>query len=610
MRYFIDNQKQVLKKSIDLDDPITFNIDCESCYGNVPGVIQVFHYKREVEYKFSASMYCSSFINSFVQLIAHDSHSITPPYHFSDTVIKAVMCSNPNTPPGYVKDLDRSVTDLVTVAFNDTHFVVLRFSLKDHTVVVLDGLNYSIKKWKSHVIHILKEYQLVPSDEDPVMEYSGNKSGSMLMRITFGGSVAYEWTITNANVTKQADGISCGPLACYRVLQIFGYELDSGDALMRNKDYAAIRVIVMDHWNAMIKRNSHVMYALYRKNHYAKVNQFMTTESLSTNEENSRIVPETITESNKVASARAKEVSAAFVQLATNAQAQGLPTKGCFELAVAQVASRYATSNIDEVNDDRKPAAREYNDKASRFASSDFDEDNDDRKPAARESNEVPDPLNNTFSENNKDADIDFGEPFNDVMHNENEISDHNKERLDAMLKRNAHQEQQAKKAMKVYAEAVKNKGASSGAIVTLKVDHRVHSHPYGLLGVVYKAADSGGILVVCEHGIITSSGSSKDFWVPNDQYRVVALAGDKAVITTKLQEVREAVINGSYQYDKQPRISYSKYHDITIQSTSPTRKGRCSCKKGCRKSTCGCLKKGLTCHSGCGCNGNCEKEK
>lgn len=141
------------------------------------------------------------------------------------------------------------------------------------------------------------------------------------------------------------------------------------------------------------------------------------------------------------------------------------------------MASRYATSNIDEVNDDRKPAAREYNDKASRFASSDFDEDNDDRKPAARESNEVPDPLNNTFSENNKDADIDFGEPFNDVMHNENEISDHNKERLDAMLKRNAHQEQQAKKAMKVYAEAVKNKGASSGAIVTLKVDHRVHSH-------------------------------------------------------------------------------------------------------------------------------------
>ena len=144
----------------------------------------------------------------------------------------------------------------------------------------------------------------------------------------------------------------------------------------------------------------------------------------------------------------------------------------------------------------------------------------------------------------------------------------------------------------------------------TLKVDHRVHSHPYGLLGVVYKAADSGGILVVCEHGIITSSGSSKDFWVPNDQYKVVALAGDRAVITEKLQDVREAVLNGSYKYDKQPRISYSKYHDITIQSTSPTKKGHCSCKKGCRKSTCGCLKKGLTCHSGCGCNGNCQIEK
>ena len=178
------------------------------------------------------------------------------------------------------------------------------------------------------------------------------------------------------------------------------------------------------------------------------------------------------------------------------------------------------------------------------------------------------------------------------------------------MLKRYAHQDQLARKAMKVYAESVQSRGVTSGAVVTLKVDHRVHSHPYGLLGIVYKAADSGGILVVCEHGIITSSGSTKDFWVPNDQYKVVALASERIAITEALQEVRDSVMNGTYNYDGQRRISYAKYHDITIQATSPTKKGRCSCKKGCRKNTCGCLKKGLTCHSGCGCNGNCEIEK
>ena len=48
----------------------------------------------------------------------------------------------------------------------------------------------------------------------------------------------------------------------------------------------------------------------------------------------------------------------------------------------------------------------------------------------------------------------------------------HDKEQQEAILKRNAQQEQQAKKVMKVYADAVKNKGATSGTIVTLKVDH------------------------------------------------------------------------------------------------------------------------------------------
>jgi hypothetical protein len=178
------------------------------------------------------------------------------------------------------------------------------------------------------------------------------------------------------------------------------------------------------------------------------------------------------------------------------------------------------------------------------------------------------------------------------------------------MLKRNLRQEQSGMKEMRRYREGVKSIGVSPGAVITLKVDYRVHSHAYGLLGIVYESKETGGVLVACEHGVITSSGSKKDFWVPNDQYKVVALAGDRAAITPQLQHVRDEITNGTYDYNAKPRISYAKYHDLTIDSTSPTRRGRCSCKKGCKKTTCGCLKKGLTCHSGCGCNGNCETEK
>ncbi len=55
------------------------------------------------------------------------------------------------------------------------------------------------------------------------------------------------------------------------------------------------------------------------------------------------------------------------------------------------------------------------------------------------------------------------------------------------------------------------------------------------------------------------------------------------------------------------PQISFSKYVNIDLGTTSPVKKSKgCSCKKGCNKA-CGCKKKGLRCHSGCACNGNCH---
>ena len=143
-RRYMNDQRRLLGEKVDEDDPITCKIDCVSCYGNVPGVIHVFDSTREIDYKFGQRMFCTSFINSFLTLIAHDSHMIRAPYKSDECVIKSVSCSTPRSLPTYVKDLDKSVTHLVTIAFNDTHFVVLHFSLKDHTVVVLDGLNYSI----------------------------------------------------------------------------------------------------------------------------------------------------------------------------------------------------------------------------------------------------------------------------------------------------------------------------------------------------------------------------------------------------------------------------------------------------------------------------------
>ena len=90
--------------------------------------------------------------------------------------------------------------------------------------------------------------------------------------------------------------------------------------------------------------------------------------------------------------------------------------------------------------------------------------------------------------------------------------------REDAMGKKNRKQASQAIKAMKQCGRAAQAAGAGIGAVVVLKVDYCTHSHAQGLMAIVYEINEStGGILVCCEHGVITHDGSRKDYcyWVP-----------------------------------------------------------------------------------------------
>ena len=188
-----------------------------------------------------------------------------------------------------------------------------------------------------------------------------------------------------------------------------------------------------------------------------------------------------------------------------------------------------------------------------------------------------------------------------------NDKSEEGRTRDSAMEKRNARQEASAKKAMKQFGKSVTINGLGPGAVITLKVDYRTHSHAYGLMAIVYKALETGGILVCCEHGVVTSSGTRGDFWVPGDKYKVIAGADAEAAISDQLEAVRMEIKNNTYNYKSQKRISYAKYHEIVMAGASPMKRGCCKCKKGCKAKSCSCRKKQMTCHSGCACNGNCD---
>ena len=117
--------------------------------------------------------------------------------------------------------------------------------------------------------------------------------------------------------------------------------------------------------------------------------------------------------------------------------------------------------------------------------------------------------------------------------------------RNEAMRSKNAKQEvASAEKEILRLGRAAVASGASKGAVVSLHVDYRTNAHAQGLVAIVYDVKNTGGILVCCEHGIITHDGSVKDY----------------GCLPTSTR---------------------------------------------CGKS-CGCKRNGMSCHSGCKCNGNC----
>jgi hypothetical protein len=208
---------------------------------------------------------------------------------------------------------------------------------------------------------------------------------------------------------------------------------------------------------------------------------------------------------------------------------------------------------------------------------SDDDRNNEEEDMWKSNANNVPAQANNAMENSNNKQNV-----GRNIIGNKEGIV-----HREAMEKKNCKQEESAIKAMKICGQAALESGVGIGALVSLKVDYRSHWHAQGLLAIVYRFQEnSGGILVCCEHGIITHDGTCNNYWVPYNKYRVIAWDDTRFPISDKLQAVCDKVLAGNFVDAKiTPRISFSKYVDIDLGMTSPVKKAKgCSCKKGCNK--------------------------
>ena len=141
--------------------------------------------------------------------------------------------------PEWVLSCDNA-THFVTGAFSSSHFAVLLYNLQECTVTVFDGLYMDIKQWEHHILHTLKYYGIKPLDVKCKTTLTKTsyvtKQGRMIeshgkmqqwMEMSFKSELHPhqewpDWTVTNDTDILQTDGCSCGPIACTKVMEVFG----------------------------------------------------------------------------------------------------------------------------------------------------------------------------------------------------------------------------------------------------------------------------------------------------------------------------------------------------------------------------------------------------
>jgi hypothetical protein len=181
-----------------------------------------------------------------------------------------IQCPYPKAEirPQNVMPLPSIITHLLLIVHSSDHFVVLQFDLQLRQVFIFDGLNYKIDNWKDHVIHTLRQYALVHLDIQPKCKLSSNSTTSaigvcvkQLMEIKFGSEAP--WKMTNQHFTRQRDGHNCGPIACLKVMEVYGY-IDKGQVEVISQSPSGYRNIVMNQFADLVSKYDNALFVEMR----------------------------------------------------------------------------------------------------------------------------------------------------------------------------------------------------------------------------------------------------------------------------------------------------------------------------------------------------------
>jgi len=226
---------------------------------------------NEHRLRFSSDWYNFDFIAGFAALLQHDAHISIPNYKSSNRLMM-VFTPYPNKAVNEILPYG-STTHFVSVVYNRQHFAVLCYDIYECTVTVFDGLNQKTSKWQDHIIHTVKTYGLKPSFSSATCKFREHvyidvdecatkrrpsERRDMTLEIRFDDLKEEPWLVKNEHSYVQGDGVSCGPIACLKLLEIYGF-IQVGSIETIGESACGYRNVVMDYYNDCVSRFDSVL---------------------------------------------------------------------------------------------------------------------------------------------------------------------------------------------------------------------------------------------------------------------------------------------------------------------------------------------------------------
>jgi hypothetical protein len=251
------------------DNCVVARLYCDLCTrSGIPGIL-IPNSRYEHELRYSTKWYISGFIAGFAAVVQHNTHITTPKYKNTDHVLM-VFTPYPNNPVNEILPYG-STTHFVSVVWNRQHYAVLYYYIDKRSVTVFDGLNHDIRKWQYHIIHTVKTYGLKPLFSSATCEFrykvyvdervrkrTNLETRDMALEIRFDDLKDESWYVQNEQSYVQGDGVSCGPIACLKLMKIYGV-FPVGSIETIGESARGYRHAVMDYYNECISRYNDVL---------------------------------------------------------------------------------------------------------------------------------------------------------------------------------------------------------------------------------------------------------------------------------------------------------------------------------------------------------------